>query len=422
MALTQASVAEARFWKAKFENHLDFAPMFYFEDVGQGTTQNATVFREQPEFSMRPLSYLKIRLAPYAYSDLSARSPSERFIGDINEANADLRMGEWNLRVGYNSVAWGVTDVFNPLDVVSARRYTDLLNSEKRGVPSVDLNWDNGGWRAEAIYVPIQQEAILPGEYSRWLPRDIVYTGQVDGYPIVIDPNLQYNYTSKNVVDNALNNNYGFRLERHGSGLDLTAIFFQGSPTAPAINPTQITLINTIAPIRATQISIQPTYYVRRTVGAGMVWTLDTMILRFEASNSDAISTGNGIPGWVQSGVLGLEKNFAFSTLTLTTLLQTTLQYHQDSGDNTVTSLDRIFDRSWLLGLRLATSSAWSWSAAGLYDAAYQGTFDQLKVERKLTDGISASVEADWLDGAPGTPLGTYRRNRRGIFTLATSF
>jgi hypothetical protein len=425
LGLLTARPAHAAPWKPKLENRLTLLPSYYFEDVGQGTTQWASVITEESAFSFRPARDLKVRLAPWFYGDPSSTSQRERFIADVNEANIDWRFGDWQARAGINSVAWGVTDVFNPLDVVSARRYTDPLNSEKRGVPSFDLSWEREGWRAEAIYVPFQQESILPGENSRWLPRDISFSRTSPDFRATIAPQFKYAWADKVEFDDALKNNYGFRLERHGSGLDLTAIFFQGAPTAPAIFTPVIngyTDPTNIKNFYATDITLQPRYYLRRTVGIGAVWTLETMIVRFAAANSDRISVGQALPGWAQSAVLGIEKNFPIATSTLTMVVQGTWGQHEDQADNSITSLDRIFDKSGMLALRLATDGNWAWNVATLYDGAYAGWYGLAKTERKISDGFTASLQGDYLDGPAGTPLGTYRRNKRLTLGLAVFF
>lgn len=411
--LAMSAPAEARSWRPKLENHLSLLPTYYFEDVGQGTTQWASVIRGESSLSFKPSQNFKVRLVPMFFSDPTSKSSSEVFIADLNEANGDLRFGDWGVRAGINSISWGVTDVFNPLDVVSARRYTDPLNADKRGVPSLDLSWEKDAWRVEGIYIPVQLNSILPGENSRWLPRDISYNRATDFGKVAIDSQFKYTYADQSVIDEAFRNNFGFRLERHGTGLDFTAIFFQGAPTAPAIFTPVITGRYDFSTFYASEITIQPIYYLRRTTGMGVVWTLESAIVRLAAANSDRISNGRSLPGWSQSGVLGIEKNFSLSNSTLTMLLQTTFAQHEDQADNSVTSLDRIFDKSLLLGLRLATSSEWSFNFAVLYDGAYRGWYGQAKAERKLTDGLTASVQGDLIDGEPGTPLGTYRRNRR---------
>jgi hypothetical protein len=147
---------------------------------------------------------------------------------------------------------------------------------------------------------------------------------------------------------------------------------------------------------------------------------LETAIVRAAFVNSDRLSTRTDLPGWSQGGVIGIEKNVAVAASTLTVLLQATHARNEDRADNTITSIDRIFDQSWLLGLRLATSSDWTFGFATLYEAVYQGAYGQVKAERKLSDGLTGTFQIDVIDGRVGTPLGTYSRNDRA--TLGLSF
>jgi hypothetical protein len=418
-------------WKSKFLNILQLQPSYYFENIGKGTTQVSIVIRDEPEWTVKTPGAVKFRIHPWLYADPVASSASERAIFDFNEANLEWRPKDLvkeqrfdiGLQVGLNRVSWGVTDFYNPLDVVSARRYIDPLNAEKRAVPSVDLSWESETWRVEGVYIPWQQESIMPGERSRWLPREVFLQRQFNEFTLLLAPDFQYSYMGTKVFDHALQNNYGLRLERRGSGLDLTGVFFQGAPPAPAIATPQVearTDPQDASRILAYHIVLQPTYYVRRTVGLGAVITLDTIIIRMAVADSARVSTLSSLPGWSRSAVIGVEKNFAVAASNLTLLLQSTHVDSEDQAGNSVASLDRIFDRSWLLGLRLATSGALTYNCAALFDRAASGWYGLLKAEYKVTDGMSASLQGDWFDGAAGTPLGTYRGNRR--VTLGTTF
>ena len=421
--LAFALPSEARTWAKKFENRLNLAPTFYFDDIGQETTQSQTAVRYQFEFDLRPSSSLRFHLSPWFYADPVSASVSERALADVNEASLDWRRGDWNLKFGINRHSWGVTDVVNPLDVVSSRRYLDPLNAEKRGTPSVDLIWEREKWRAEAVYVPVRFEAILPGDKSRWLPRDVTYNRSLGGQKIIIADQFKYSIRDKRELDDALKNNFGFRGDYRGGSLDVTTVFFQGAPTAPAIFPVQVDsiLINSNV-AAATHIALEPRYYLRRTAGLGATWTLDSSIVRFAYANSDRVTQGADLPGWSQIGVLGIEKNFSIGQTTLNALLQYSYGAHETSVDNTLTSIDRIFDRALMLGLNLTTSSDWTFGLAGLYDSANSGGFAQAKIERKLRDGLTSSLTGDWIDGASGTPLGTYRRNKRATVSLTAFF
>lgn len=409
-------------WKTKTEQKLKLEPTYYFEDVGQGTSQWVDAIRGESELTAKPSSDWKFRVTPWFYSDPAALSSSERFIFDFNEGAVEGHLGDWTLRAGLNRVAWGVTDVFNPLDVVSARRYTDPLNSEKRPVPSVDIGWESEAWRVEGLYIPVQLESILPGENSRWLPRDIYFRRDTGFASVVLADQFRYYYAGRVEYDDALHGNFGFRLEHHGGHLDWTAIYFQGAPMAPAIFTPVVTgtLIGNV--FTAQEITLQPVYYRRQTTGLGAVVTLETVIIRLSLATSDRMTGLAALPGWSHSAVLGVEKNIPVGTSTLTVLLQATYNQSEDQADNTVTSLDRIFDRSWLLGLRLATSGDWLFNAAVLYDGAGPGWYEQIQAERKLRDGVSSTLQADFFSGSPETTLGTYRRNGRATVGLRFSF
>lgn len=414
-------------WRPRSENRLTLEPTYYFEDAYQETTQVATPIRYEFNLGLRPTRALRLRFSTWLYSDPASRSPNELFVADISEAASDYQKGDWNLKVGINRFAWGVTDVANPLDVVSARRYIDLLNNEKRGTPSVNLTWEREEWRLEALYIPIQLESIMPGEKSRWLPRDMTYNRQVGLDKIFLAERFSYGYMEKREVDDALKNNFGFRGVYRGSGFDFTAVFFQGAPTAPTIfTPIvdgKLISSNGGNVVMANHVTLQPVYYLRRTVGGGVVVPLEDWIFRFAYANSDRLSALEGLPGWSQMAVAGVEKSFAapFGS-TLLVLFQTSYAMHEAQADNLITSLDRIFDRAWMLGLGLMTSSDWTFSAAGLYDAARSGGYGQLKVERKVTDGLTAALSGDWIDGMTGTPLGTYRNNKRVIISTTAFF
>ena len=409
-------------WHPKFTTKFSLSPTYYFEDIGQGTSQTAIPIEVEPEYSFKPSRNLKIKIAPYVYMDPVSPSPSERFVLDSNETNAELKEGDFVFKLGLNSVSWGVTDVFNPLDVVSARRYMDPLSSEKRSVPSLDIGYDLGTWRFEGIYVPVQLQSILPGEESRWLPRDVIVTPESQ-YQLILPSTLQYGYQSSIEIDSALHNNFGGRIEYHGSGFDLSGIYFEGVPTAPGFD----LHVNAVAQgvttlLVSPNVTLIPVYYRKKTVGISSVVTFETLIVRIEAAYSDRITSLSYLPGWEQQAILAFEKNIPVGSTTLTLLSQVTYANHQNIADNLGSSVDRIFDQSWLLGFRVSPTDAWTITAAGLYDAIAYGSYVQARVERKLTDGLTASLETDLIAGQAGTPLGTYRHNSRAGLGLVYFF
>lgn len=410
--------ARKKIFQIKSSSSLKLMPGFYFDDVGQNTTQYSGVTQVTNEISVRAGKSWRMKISPYIYSDPVSLSTREKFFLDINEAKIFRRFGDLSLDLGINQVSWGVTDVYNPLDVVSPRRLFDPLNSEKRGVPSLTVSYETGDWRLQALYVPVSLDTVLPGETSRWLPRD-VFVPEDPEFEIQLPSDLRYSYTASESVEDALKNGFGGLIEKRGSGVDLLAIFYQGPSSSPSIlaiitgeyiprNPPNRPIFRADP-----DVQLQPIYYQRRTVGLGAVYTLETAILKFAATYSDKVAERNDLPGWNQSSVLGWEQNFPIFESTLTLLVQGTYGLHQDDAGNSISSFERIFDRSLLLGLRLSTSTDWTATGAVLYDFSSLGGFAQVRLENRVSDGISASLQGDFIEGERGTTLGTYRRNDR---------
>ena len=232
------------------------------------------------------------------------------------------------------------------------------------------------------------------------------------------DLNLNYHYLDVNEVDGALHHNFGGRVQLHKAGIDMSAIFFQGAPTIGTVLPVLKTKVefdtngNEVYPIDA-NVQLRPDYYLRRTEGFSAVMPIDSLIIRFEIENTDRISSNPIYPGWSQAAVLGFERSFGIAASTLTVLSQFTYARHEESADNQVSSVDRLFDQTALLGFRLATSNEWTITFAGLYDGISKGSLIQFKTEKKLTDGLNGTFQIDEIDAAPGTALGSYTRNDR---------
>lgn len=404
--------------KVRFETKLSLLPRYYFEEIGKGTNRADTPIVFEPTLTWKVNKSLRFKLSPYLYSDPVSVSPIENFFLDVNEANAEYRFGDSSVAIGLNQIAWGVTDVFNPVDMVSARRYFDPLNNEKRGAPSLVVKHEVGDLRFEGIYIPVQLPSVLPGRNSRWLPRDVTYNRQTNMGKIVLPEALQFDYRSPNEIDGSLHHNFGGRIELHTSGIDLSTVVFQGAPTVPSIFPIvtgDVDFEDDGSPVLQAdpQVGLRPDYYLRRTVGATAVVTLESTILRFAVTDSVRVSGLNSVPGWSQSSVFGMEHNIAVGQATLTALAQVTYARHEIRADNLVTSVDRIFDQSALLGFRLATSDEWTFTAAALYEHVYKGTFVQARADKKLADGVSGSIQGELINAPGGTPLGSYSRNDR---------
>ena len=139
------------------------------------------------------------------------------------------------VQIGFNTFTWGVTDGYNPVDVVSARRYEDPFNSTKLGAFSLLGRLDFGGVLFEGIYIPWQRASLLPGDNSRWLPRELGGPIQYQGLTTDLPASPLFRFGDKIEYDSALKNNLGLRVSSHFLGIDAAGYVFDGAATVPSV-------------------------------------------------------------------------------------------------------------------------------------------------------------------------------------------
>ncbi len=372
---------------------------------------------------------------------------NERYYWDIQEGYVQIQSLPWTLQVGMNVQTWGDTDVFNPLDVVSARRFYDPMMSEKLGAPTVLLKREWEKVFVEAVYIPRQAQTLLPGENSRWLPRDVyasrAFTGASDGSggtfsgTINLPSTLRYHYQQLGVMTAAMNDNFGARIKFRLPGFDWTVAGFQGAAATPAVNIVGLSIVTgTLKP--GTQnadifvnpdVNLQALYYKSRMLGTSFVYVLGDFLLKGATAKNQVVSSLAGATNGGQSiesrlpkddweNVLGLERTFAVGPGQLTVLAQGTYVQHNEGLDTNSVSLARMFDRAAMVGLRWAPGEKWTVLGSGLVDIQYHGSLEHLEANYKIADGWSTRLSGDRLDGRAETPIGTYKKNDRVMLSL----
>lgn len=401
-------------------------------------------FLETARFSFDDtLKYQKtfrVKFTPLIQADPLNYSPSERYWFDVPNGYFQILSSGFTIQVGYNTFNWGVTDGFNPLDVVSARRYQDPFAPDKLGAPSISVKKEMGKFSIEGLFIPFQRKSILPGVNSRWLPRQVFSTnsftvpasfpGGGSGSALIYLPNdLSYSFQSDEEVDRALENNFGFRTQINGllPGLDVSLEGFEGAGSTPAIlvgaSGNVLSETSNLIVIQANPlVNLTPVYYRQYVYGGSMVYAHFGMIFRTEAAFTRLISKSVGLPGDSEEYVLGIEKPIPIGGQDLTLLLMGTYARHADPISNSTTSLNRIFDRAVILGGRYSFSERLTVLASGLYDTESHGELAHVEASYGLTDASKIGIAGDALWGSPETPLGTYRLNDRASVSLKTAF
>lgn len=375
---------------------------------------------------------LKLRFSPTGQADPLNNSTTERYWAEVPEGFAQYEDNGWTMKLGYNVYTWGVTDGFNPLDVVSARRYQDPLRPQKLGAPGVTLKKDIDKFSFEGVYIPWQRQTILPGNDSRWLPRQTVRNQSIsfagETGTISVPANLNYSFQNPTEKNDALENNYGFRIQGQGlvEGLDASAEYFEGASPVPAVIATVNVISQQLFPTYILfvdpNISLQAEYYRQRVYGGSLVYANFGSIFRAEAAITRLISAGQELPGDSEAYVAGVEHPFPLGPDALTLLVQGTYQRQSVAIQNATTDLSRVFDRAGMVALRYTFTEKLTGLASALFDVESHGEYAHAEGSYALTDSVKLGLAGDELWGAVTTPLGTYNNNARVIASVRTSF
>lgn len=375
----------------------------------------------------------RIRALPLVQWDPENPSKKEREYYDLQEGYLQWQGLPWTVQLGYNVQTWGDTDVFNPLDVVNARRYYDPFRSEKMGAPTALIKHEREKFFLEALWIPVQRETKVPGENSRWLPRDVYKSRTIEnafGSAVLRLPDtLTYRYQQHIEQDNALKHNFGARLKFRFEGFDWTLAGFDGAATAPAVNIRSLRALTTVAYDASTlQINVDPNtpitlrgiYYRSRMLGTSFVWVLGDFLVKGASAYTKVISKlpNDQLPLDSHENALGFERTFSIGEGSITALAQGTYVSRKDRADANSVSLARMFDKAAMMGLRWAPSEKLTATASFLYDIRYKGHFEHIDLGYKIADGWSAKLAGDIMSGRPETPIGTYDRNDRITVSL----
>lgn len=358
-----------------------------------------------------------------AHYDPWNKSKSEQYWFDAPEAYFQWKPDAlFRLQAGWNTFRWGVTDGFNPLDVVNARRYANPLSAEKLGAFSLALNSSFGDSVAELIYIPIQRKSILPGAESRWLPREFLQNQSINGTYFLIPSNLNYYFKEDQELNHALKNNFGLRFSTHFPDLDLSFIAFDGAAPTPTTNLSLSGSVVELLPNLVIQadpkIGIKPVYHRQSTAGASLTYALADFIFRFEGAYTKPHIKRGDLPGESQEYVAGLEHSISKDSHKVIVIGELSYAKHADAASNLITSLSRMFDRSVMLAARYTYGESFSLLGNIIIDTKYHSQLLRLEATEALSDSWKLSGTVESFSGPLGSPIGTYRNNDRAQLSL----
>lgn len=413
-------------WKSSMNPEISLEEQGYFQNQSPDKATPRILMGTKIPASVRYGRTWKFRALPTLGADPQNVSTEERYYWDFPEAYVQWQQLPLTMQAGLNTYTWGATDGFNPLDVVNPHRYFDPLRSEKIGSPSVLLKRDFESGVMEFIYIPKQRKTSLPGENSRWLPRQIYINDTVAtsfGVARIISPTeFRYHYMDANELNQALSHNFGFHVKKQFPGLDLSLVGYQGAASTPVVAVAALSVVLTSFTTNTLTVNpdiyLRASYYKTRMLGASAVLALGDFLVKGESAYTQPVSQRNDISKHNSENVLGIERMLGVGAGSLTILAQGTYCDRKDPFDNNSTSLSRMFDRAAMLGLRWAPTEKFTWMLTGLYDSKYKGDLVHSDANYTLSDTVKVTAGADILGGIAGTPLGTYRKNSRGMMGL----
>jgi len=410
-----------------FGADLKLEEVWWPKRYGESTDQDLLRLELLPNASAKFSDASRLTIKPELFLDPLNNSPEERVFFDPGDSFFRYRKGAFSLQAGSHLVHWGVTDGYNPLDVVNARQYFDPLHSIKLGAPSLLLTHGTESTELELIYIPQNRRSELPGTQSRWLPRKIFIPRSVDNDTVLLLPEeLRYSYEKRQTLNSAQDHNLGVRLLWHWGSIDLGFTAFEGASTFPLIQPIVTGTVLQISPKVIIQtdpdVVLRSKDYRQRVAGFSWVSSQWNFLLKYATNYSQSLGTDPLLPGWTHENIVGLERNFNIgSEGLLVGILQYSFINNEKTNDSNL-SVTEIFRRAWMLGGRFSWGDRWTLTALGLYDSQHESHFQQYSLSRRLGDIWTLQASAELFAGRDDTPLGVYTDNDNYRLSLSRSF
>ncbi len=398
----------------------------YAEQLTSPTRQFEGILQSIMDFDLKFNRRSRLHFKPNLRSNVSTQQHPENLFLNMQEAYWEIKLETLKLKIGSNTHHWGVLDGYSTMDVTNGRVLFNPLSSEKRGAPGVHLSSEFGSLQIQALYIPRQARTLFPSTDSRWLPREVLVNASTADQTILLPSSFQYYYPGYQDLQNALDNNFGVKLDYRFSDIDTSLMFFEGTSINPQTRvqfAADVVSINPDVLLARTNVGIIPVYFKQRTVGTSATWTQDSFVMKLESTYSDSIPDDPIIPPWSWQNGVGVEIPWSLTDNTsATVLLQTYYGENKDALDNLMSSSTRLFDRSILLGLRVSFSTETNCTASFLYNYRDESSYARLQAETKWSEHWKSSLTVDALQGQSDTLLGTYDKNDRAILSLSYLF
>jgi hypothetical protein len=287
----------------------------------------------------------------------------------------------------------------------------------------IDVRLEKSLNKIDLVYIPKQRKAQLPGEDSRWLPREILLN--IDNETlgrVTVPEDIDYYYLEEDILNEALDNNFAVRASTNLGPVDLYISYFYGASNSPEIGLETTITSGPGDPVTDSNVGLQPIYYTHEQSSLGLVLTLDHAILRFETAYSNTIDEDDFLTPWSWKNAASLETQLNFMRYTITLLIEGYYAKNGDAASNLFGSNSRAFDEALLVGLRWPFSTSTHLQLTAFFDLASEGNSQSLEYNFKIHKTLGASLFIDLIGGNEESLIGTYRNNDRAGLLLKYYF
>jgi len=429
MVVEEAPPPEKKSTEIKWSRglNLDVQGLYYPDKLSPTVGQAHGIVNGEINTSLKVGRGFLAKFRPTGHWDPANKSESEQYWADVPEgyvqARVPLGTGVTSYtQIGFNTFTWGVIDGYNPVDVVSARRYHDPLRSEKLGAFSLVEKLDFNSFLIEGIFIPWQRQSRLPGTNSRWLPRELSRDQTIDNTLFRLPAAHTFYFRDHQEFDNALSSNYGARLGAKLLGIDFGFYYFNGASAVPATNLRLTGSVSALFPGQSPDviidadapIGIRPIFYRNQMFGASLVFPVWELLVRLEGAQTKPDRKAASLPVKTTESVLELEHTFSGEKQSLAVIALVTYSDTEDpENQRSSTSFSRMFDRGVALGLRYQPLETLSAEAFAVFDTRYGSMLQKLESTLTLNDMWKAYAGGEIFSGKITTPIGVYRKNDR---------
>jgi hypothetical protein len=276
-------------------------------------------------------------------------------------------------------------------------------------------------------YIIQNRGAMMPGEESRWLPREVyIPLDPANDVVLLLPTELRYHYNDRQNLDHALDNNLALRIQKHFTNIDIGLYGYSGVGTFPLVQPVVTGTIVAVSPKQIIQVDpdvfLNTKNYPVQQGGFSFVSSQYDFLFKYATSYTQTIGDDPLLLGWTHENIVALEKNFQLGTNgVLIGVFQYSFLNTEKTNDSNLSLLE-IFRNAWMLGGKMTWKEVWNFSFTGLYNADTESHYEEIILGRRFLDRWTLSFSANIISGKLQNPLGVYNKNDNYQLSLSASF